>query len=323
MTDPLLRVHVGLMKTGTTTLQEHVFTGLPGVELLNGEGGDEDVKRAIAAIVKEDQLRFSTGRHEAATRAVAARTDRDGKELPLISSEALTVPVVDRALKAERLRWVLGPARILIVLRHPVDMLCSLYAEEAKNRGYRLRAIGDVNDWLEEKWSPVRATSVARNLEFTRLIGIYEDLFGKPNVTVLFFEDLSGDVRRFAQGLADWLGVERVAEIEGSLAKKANPRMGRKQIFAARLSTCGPALLAARRLRGMLPDGLTGSLEGWLSRPVTIRPSSDWTARIVGFFEGENRFMESGRLERMRELGYFEDTAVPPSDGRPLPRQGR
>ncbi|MGA8262217.1 MAG: hypothetical protein WB783_18585 [Arenicellales bacterium] len=313
MTDTSLRVHVGLMKTGSTTLQEHVFTGLPGVEFLNGKDGDKNVKRAIAAIVKEDQFRFSTGRHEAATRAVAARTGREGKRIPLISSEALTIPVVDRTLKAERLKQVFGPARVLIVLRHPVTMLCSLYAEEAKNRGYRLRAIGDVNDWLDEKWSPVRATSVARNLEFTRLIGMYEDLFGKLNVTVLFFEDLSGDVRRFAQGLAEWLGVESVGEIERRLAAKANPRMGRKQLYAARLSRWQPALSAVRWVRGMLPRGLTGSLESWLSRPVSIRMSSDWTGRIVQFFERENRSIEPGRLERMCELGYFEGAAVPPS----------
>ena len=311
MTDTTLRLHVGLMKTASTTLQEHVFTDLPGVEFLNAEGGDEDIKKAIAAILKEDQLRFSIGRHEAAMRAIAARTGQDGKMVPLISSEALTTPVVDRVLKAERLKQVFGPARILIVLRHPVNMLCSLYAEEVKNRGYRLRAVGDVNDWLAEKWSPIRATSVARNLEFTRLIDVYEDLFGKPNVTVLFFEDLSVDVRRFAQGLAQWLGVESVAEIERRLAMKANPRMGRKQLYAARLSRCQTALSGVRWARRKLPRGLSGALEGWLSRPVNIRLSSDWMGRIVEFFERENQSIEPGRLERMRQLGYFGNASVP------------
>jgi len=298
-----MHVHVGLMKTASTTLQRHVFPHLPRVDYLNnGEQTSGIIRQITAAIVKEDDLRFDLDHCRELWSERPPTSDATG----LISNEAFSIPVVDRRLKAQRLRDVFGDCKILIVVRHPLAMLTSHYGEAYKQSGYDRQAVGNINNWLAKKWSPVHATSVARNLEFSRVIATYRDIFEPGAVHVMFFEDLQQQPHMFAGQLARWLDADCASEIERRLIARANPRADRRQLYAARVSRYRLGAAAGRAVYRNMPARARKLIDRFLEKPLEIELDLEWRRTVMEFFRQENNGMADEEVSaRMAELGYF------------------
>lgn len=128
-------LHVGVHKTGSTWLQQHVFPGAQATTY-----ADPLVSAFVGNLLRADDATF----HEDAFRALVREFDQRGIRL-LISNEALSGAVWrgglpgDRA--ARRLASVIPNAEVVVLVRNQPEMLIALYAQYVNEGG--TRSLGD------------------------------------------------------------------------------------------------------------------------------------------------------------------------------------
>lgn len=225
---PRTIVHIGLPKTGTTTLQKDVFARHSGLVYL---GKPFTAERAalddiIASIWREDTLGFrpetlGTARDEI---AVAALHAAEGSVL--LSEEALSsAGFADRREIAMRLRKLFDRADILLTIRRQDHCVPSLVSH------YRRKGIicaESVGEWVEGALNGrpfLRASRswILRQYLYSTLVGLYREVFPEATIKVLPLEMLESDASGFAEQLADFLGID-VAETDAliRLAERRN-----------------------------------------------------------------------------------------------------
>lgn len=236
MTDPSAMepvLHVGLPKTGTTSLQKGVFPYLPGIRYL-GKGLPSGESRgyltaalgtAVGRVLYEDSV-LSINRptpSESLARAVSEASPGPGRVL--LSAEEFVHPSTrDVGLVAERLSEALPDAHILLTVRSQTTYLMSWWAHVGRagkylHRGRRFAPTAWRNLTPEEWWSQVGSSplnDMDRILNQFAVWQEYFDLFG-GRVTVLPMEWLSLDPERYAASLAAVLGCQASA-VRGRLA---------------------------------------------------------------------------------------------------------
>jgi hypothetical protein len=201
-------LHIGYHKTGTTFLQEHVFTRDKGFcspwNVYTGE--------AIEYFVLSHPSRF----HSELVRgsfasAVEAAGGRD--LVPVISHEDLNGhPLWSRYYGfqvAERLHATFPEARVLIAIREQKSMLRSLFGQYIVQDG-----MWPITDFIGTGNERPGFRPICRldHLEYDLLVDHYRRLFGPDRVLVLPFELLKRDSLRFEQQIHDFAGTKQRAE---------------------------------------------------------------------------------------------------------------
>lgn len=182
---PLL-IHPGFHKTGTTWLQERVFSIKPTFNyLLTHDEVDQN-------IVRPHDLVFST---ELASELIRSRRSSAHSQIDVISCEMLVgnpfLGSRDAAVLARRLKSIAPESKILLTVREQGAMLRSLYQQYVK-RGGTL----DIKDFLYPRSANGYFSFDPVIIHFHILAEYYADLFGEANVLVLPQELLARD--RFA-----------------------------------------------------------------------------------------------------------------------------
>jgi hypothetical protein len=121
----------------------------------------------------------------------------------LFSNEALTAGGrLDHSVIAHRLKLIKPDAKILITLRHPLKLLRSQHAH-----GYRSRKISQASflRWLDETLkSAQRHDCLIKNTRVNqyvlpKIIKMYNDIFGKANVFIVYLEDYLAQPEKFME----------------------------------------------------------------------------------------------------------------------------
>jgi hypothetical protein len=228
-------IHVGFAHSGTTSLQENIFSkrtdlfyaGVPYAGVRGDLGG-------IFSLVKYRE----PGRYDsAATTALAAelifRRMHAGQRL-VISDETLvdqpaiyyTPPMMHVALIAERLRALFGPARVLFTLRNPLHTVVSTYLTLKRN--YAALANRDIEPF--EQWFAGNLTQERNlflcNLDPSLAIRKYELVFGEGQVNVLPLELLTRQgIGAYLCRLGEIMGLEfSPSEIDGYVARNVSQK---------------------------------------------------------------------------------------------------
>lgn len=148
-------------------------------------------------------------------------------------------------------------ARIIIMLRNPIDVMHSqhsqlvfnlrediadfeqaLAAEDDRRAGHRLPA-----DALRPE-----ALYYRHSVRFTEQVARYLDVFGRERVHFIVFDDLSADVRGTYRTLLEFLGVDPDVEVDFAVrnaARQPRSRLMQRLVFAPR----GPLRRAFGTLR--------------------------------------------------------------------------
>lgn len=220
-------VHVGYPKTASTWLQTRVFPGHPDLDYWRQVPGFDWVD----GIVELHDFEFDA--KALRERYFAGRDTRSGRHT-LISWEALVGDAFagawDTCRNADRLRAVLGEARIIVSIREQVSMLDSLYKQYLAQGG-----IGSVKLFLGLR--PVGRTHFSLNyLRYDRAVGYYRALFGEDSVYVCLYEELLESPDTFLRGLSDFLGIDGFDVDERSMRKKENPGFSAFSTAVARVA---------------------------------------------------------------------------------------
>jgi len=222
-------IHVGLPKTGSTTLQEDVFPALGGLAYLGYKGSrltapyDGEVRRLV------DAIKLAPDRPEVAERCrdlVAARWRLwNPQHLPaLISEEGFSTTRTGRAFDGLALMpEVLGSAfgrtaNIAVVVRDPLDLLASVYEQrlwtvptEQVRALYPGAAPPGLDAYVAGEARRFAAgapdTVFGDLLRFDRVVAAYAGVFGEARVHVLPFEPLRDEPARATVAWCRLLGL--------------------------------------------------------------------------------------------------------------------
>lgn len=243
-------LHVGLPRTATTWLQWCLFERHEGIFYLGCSEGptfrgrgrhsdcrDATVERLVRPLIHDDILRPDLdGSRRAHAESVAPAIARG--LVPVLSWESLSLDAArSRQARAENLRAVFGEARILMVLRHPVDFLESSYFQILRRENFHgtYRRIAPerrplrhftFGEWIEAE----REREVRPHLEYADVVDSYAALFGRDRVHLFLFEDVAADPEGFVRRICAVLGVEAELGVRLTAGRRLNERFTQPQV---------------------------------------------------------------------------------------------
>lgn len=240
-TDKQILLHIGYPKSASTTLQKCLFckgknSTFLGLYPRNNIGIDSSKNTQGIPYLKDSKLQafykyLHNSREYDPIRAIGLwrsieSTHASGKSSILLSHEALTAPFfskVNSAEKRQRLKLLFPKAKILIVIRNQFDWLRSQYRDHpfdpdnlTSGEAYKF------NQWTDKVLSGHRSSRVMEALNYVKVIKSYEKDFGKGNVNVLLFEELTEDLPAFSQKMAEFLGEEYTFVLQNLQEKREN-----------------------------------------------------------------------------------------------------
>ena len=238
--------HIGLPKTGTTTLQKAVFPRLAGVAYAGknfpAHGfATQDLGAAITATVSADTIFGDPAPHLA--REIGALREQVGASSLLVSTEALAHPCArDIGVVARRLADAVPDARILITLRAQDSLALSWFRSHGrfaqylflhKSESERLPALLDQRAWWNFVQREPRAGLLAM-LDFNAVCAAYEQQFG-GRVTVLPLELLANDRMAYCARLGSVLEVPAAECSRLLVDAHENRGLSAREVGAAKL----------------------------------------------------------------------------------------
>lgn len=201
-------IHVGLPKCGSSFLQQSGFAWHPEIALIWEPGP----RLFFELRDRAGSPGFDLAEYAGRLRPFVARLRSRQAEAKRVvfSFEGFCGPQAtnrnDAAL-AEVLRELLGPVRVVLIVREPYRLLFSLWGQYIREGG-RL----GLRDYLNDPRSPARPADPAENIYgrvcYDRYLQVLWDRFGRENTGLFFFEDFVGDYRSFMRQLYEFTGVD-------------------------------------------------------------------------------------------------------------------
>lgn len=180
-------IHIGMQKTGSTWLQRVYFPQHPNLDVY---------PLLHTSIIKENNN----------TKYQSTDTASDGIVVKGLTNENLCGHLVTAdgmESIAESLVANFGQVKIFLVLRDPLTFIASAYSFEVKWG----TPVPTFDDYLEKN-------TLSNKLDYKKLIGLYQALFGRENVLTLPYELFRKDKATFLKFLTDFLGVPEFNAIQ-------------------------------------------------------------------------------------------------------------
>ncbi len=204
-------IHIGLAKTATTSLQRNLLDPHPDIYHFGFDKRNLAMRWALMMIKSQDSIDY---RQSAVTHVISGLFERNplGKKKLVVSDEFLTLPyhpaypAVDRAVIAQRLRDIFGDAKVLLVIRRPADLMCSLYSEWMKWYGTHHMSRDGIDSWVSGMLNRT-ATTWLSMLKYCDIFEIYCRIFGSDRMMLFLYEDLEKDNDAYAENLCWHIGV--------------------------------------------------------------------------------------------------------------------
>jgi len=264
-------IHIGLPRTGTTTLQTHLFAAHSQIHYLGivkrhsaarwrARRWPECRDREVAALMRELVLDGSrTPRMErCASRWRAIAAGAAGKVV-VWSWEGLAADTVERREeRARRLAATAGGATVLVAIRDPVGFVESTYFQILRRNNWS-GVVGEawhrpIDAWLAENLTG----ELEPLLDYERTIDVYCRHFGEDAVRVLLYEDLARDPAAFVASVCRALGVDEAEGLRRAAGRRENATSPElidaiRRLDRGVLARLRARLAVARQVRGALP----------------------------------------------------------------------
>ena len=222
-------LHIGLHKTGSTTLQEEFFPRLRGLVYFGGKGtrlpppAKEDMRRLIVALkaaghrpdVVAGIIAFFRGRADAWNpQCLSSLISEEGFSGTWPDSPFNRITVLPAVLR----RILDGDARVVVVVREPLALLVSMYEQRMARlemtyvrKVYGFDGIPTFDKFVALEHARLQQgahdTVFGGTLRFDRVIGAYADVFGDDRVHVLPFEAMASEPEQYCRAWCRLLGI--------------------------------------------------------------------------------------------------------------------
>lgn len=272
MIDNRVILHVGFPKTGSSSLQTFLFRPHPEIAFFALErwAGPSDNAIEFTKLIKSMKS-LERDSHNRGSEDLGAHFINDVIGPSLADHKVALLSYESLIYHPDAIYRTFPEARLLVVLREPVDYYTSLYLQKLRGLGQKYDRAPPLEEWIRldraENGCPYK------NLE--RLLTFYDI----DRVEILEFDDLKEDADGFVRSLAAYLGVNQdIAQREFSRGH-ANPRLTRYELFANAVRARSPWLADRlgthwlRHTRGFLQQRL-------LAGPAQIKPRAETIAMI-------------------------------------------
>lgn len=298
-----LLIHIGYSKTGTSWLQRRLFVNTAlGLTLSHTK------HTVVELLLMPHALDFDA----AACRAVfepGLRAAWTAGLLPVISHEYLAgaahVGGRDSKDTAERLRACFPEAQILIVIREQQAIIRSIYSQFIKGTG-----VWSLRDYLDP---PVPGRTLFKYGHFHpdyyryhRLIGYYQQLFGREQVTVLPYELFRARPAEFVTRLMASVGLPAEATALSGLPydEQVNPSLSAPGLALKRCLNRLAGMRTAFNTTPLLPGSANHrtlqlqALAFWVDRrlPAAWKRAADERVKRQIAVRFDDYYAESNRL---------------------------
>jgi hypothetical protein len=264
-----VHVHIGLPKTGTTTL-EHMFSHHEQVRLFGPKPEqsrdtlDEILTFSLGFNLTDDAANAARIRElvfddlsESVPVLISRPTFSMGQHSKFAQDRGVNVPI-DPEDVARRLRILFPNATVSMMFRNQFDLLESYYVQMRKVGAADAR----FDRWLDKKLYGSRLESMSNVLDYARLYDAFGHVFGYTHISCAFYEDYREHYDAFFDQLADKLEVARVSEMTCSPA--LNQRGGVDPDIKHTLGRVLPLPM----LKRMAPDAFA-KVRAWMPRQQT------------------------------------------------------
>lgn len=323
MSKPRLLIHIGVPKSGTTSLQFGAFPTHPEIRYIGKPFYDAQIgyEASLAtaqlcdSLWKQDDLEFDLTL--ARQRFEFGVLPRLGKKLVVLSEEGLSqASAADRHLTAQRLSTLCQgmPCLILITIREQKSALFSghnwIYARHLTSLKF--------NDWIE--WCTTYSSYYGchndyplRQYRYARLYEHYAHLFGPESVLVLPTELLSADPITFYAKLEDFAGLGRFWSTSSCphqpVANRSPGRLGiAYQRFIKRIKHDRDLLLrrGASYPENLAETGIHGCAMKLLTHVDFPMPamSSKTATNLNEYYKKDNARLAANIKISLKEYGY-------------------
>ena len=223
--DRELLIHVGLPKTGTTTLQESLFPGHPEIEFFGKHIKNNITKGCLTQehyrFFKALLWDFSKEQNVTDLKKTLHQDllkDVDPSKKLVCSWESLGNAGSKRHEKRlKRIKAVFGSCRLIIALRNPLTQIPSEYLQNIEGNFIKRKRkwMGNASylgleEWFSRKVD--RQKSEEGSLEsvfaYAKNIQTAVELLGRENVGVFLFEDLIKDPDLYYQRICEFIRVD-------------------------------------------------------------------------------------------------------------------
>lgn len=216
---PVEFVHVGLAKAASTFLQGQVFPAHPQLVAISIPCHRQiGAKAVLDTLALTESARFDATAWRTSFETLARRAGvTEGRKLG-ISNENLSGHMVTGAgadWVADRLAELLGPIKVVLVLRHPLSYVWSMYNQYVRTGG----TLPLSRVWDDPSLFP-GLVNVTKKLDYQRLLSHYRRRFGEENLLVVPFELLHEDQADFLHRIWRFFGVSPIET--GSLTRVSN-----------------------------------------------------------------------------------------------------
>lgn len=300
MSSTLPVLHVGFHKCGSTTLQAALFGRHPQIDYL-GEPREEPRSTEAIRLVRDScyveerkRIRFDPERSRALWQE--ALSDVAPGLVPVFSKESLTQPefyaAPDDPNLPERLRAVVGPARIVIVTRHQIRLIESLYLFHAK--GVHVEPAQQWLDARQEEMHQYRFHTVAQS---------FVAAFGRDNVAIFPFEDMKTDAKSFARRICDFIGVDSQHGADLIAGERRNQRVSQRYLAYSKIRKAFGLYIPIGR---MMPEAMRRSFNEFVAggREARIELPATFVAKMEDYFRDDNRKLARDWGIPVEKYGY-------------------
>ena len=279
--------HIGANKAGSTTLQRALFARHKDVLSLGKPAPAPEALCVIEAIRRacdrlgEGSLPHETERLSQLWRQAVAPA-ADGR-VPVFSHEEMIrdqyygEPDPERFPRA--IASITGPLRVVIVTRHQLQLIESLYIHKAN-----MTAFLAPHQWFESD----RGEHFVYGYRFHEIADAWARVVGEENVGVFLFEELVNDSAAFAKRLCDFIGIDADLGAKLLLSQHENVRKSKRTQAYVRLRA---RLFPAVSFGQLLPAALRGRWRSYLDGGprAKVKLPSEWVHRIEEHYRSDNR----------------------------------
>jgi Sulfotransferase family len=296
-------LHIGFNKAGSTTLQNGLFHRHPEVACL-GEpchdrypGVHEAMFNAMLSCHRDPARRVPFDLANSRRLWHETLEALEPGKMPVYSKESLVRMEFyegpgDHRLP-EKLYAITGPARIVIMGRHQIKLLESLYITRTKGHYYL-----SPDDWFKANhggWAHI--------YQYYAMASAYATVYGRENVGVFLLEDLVGDVTSFAQRLCEFIGIDPAAGAELLQGQRWNTRTTQRTHIYSRLrKSLGPDIRLSRFAPAPVRNAFLNFMEG--GRSARVELPTNWVAEMEAYYRDDNCKLAAEWGLPLKDHGY-------------------
>lgn len=316
-------IHIGLSKTGTTTLQELVFAKHPQVFYLGKflhkrvlqQCRDQLSYDVLNPIFWSHDKSIETAQFEKALSALVQQEDANRSTWLASWEELGNCSTAIHLESLHRAKRIFSECRLIICLRNPLHRIPSEYLQSLRYHYFNfcryplnLRNLLqpsylDFDEWLTQR---LKDGYLSVLLGTSDLIQESCEIIGKDNVGVFLFEDFCTDATRFMQSMSDFIGIEHLDVLlkSDSEQERLNTRLTEGQVRFLQDLNQHPwkklaLILKKRRYRRRQLIG-----RGKDNKPAKASLSTEWKNMISEQTRVGNRWIVDNFALPLQEYGY-------------------